>query len=244
MFVKIFGSILDSSIWAEDIATKILWITMLAMADEHGFVNAAKSGLARRAGITPEQCEKALTVLEGPDPESKSQEYEGRRIEKVDGGWVLLNYEKYRAMQSKKQIVDAARQSRKRKRDRESGNVTGVTCHDVTVEAEAEAEAEKILNAQFERFWEAKPKRSGSNPRKPAQKAFQARVKDGVDPEVLIAGAKRWRAYCDATGQTGTQYVKQVQFWLSPTYEGWSEPWDAPSEPMSSMSIDPSKVVT
>src|SRR5438046_349873 len=79
-FVKIYGSILHSSVWAEDAETRVLWITMLAMADRRGMVSAALPGLARAANISLEKCETALQVLSSPDPHSKSKQYGGRRI--------------------------------------------------------------------------------------------------------------------------------------------------------------------
>ena len=38
-FVKLHGSILDSSVWGESKATRLVWITMLAMADGEGTVD-------------------------------------------------------------------------------------------------------------------------------------------------------------------------------------------------------------
>src|SRR5216117_648729 len=96
-YVKVFGSILDSTIWRESHATRLVWITMLAMAGREGIVDASVPGLADRARVTREECEAALETLSKPDIDSRSQEFEGRRIEKVDGGWFILNYGKYRS---------------------------------------------------------------------------------------------------------------------------------------------------
>lgn len=108
-YVKIFGSILGSSVWAEAPATRIVWITMLALADAQGHVEASVSGLARFANVSPRQCAAALEILAAPDPDSKSPAHEGRRIEKAERGWMILNYLAYRELQSPKQIADAAR---------------------------------------------------------------------------------------------------------------------------------------
>jgi hypothetical protein len=115
-YVKIYGSILGSSVWAEAPATRIVWITMLALADADGHVEASVGGLARFANVTVKQCEAALLVLSSPDPDSKSPDHEGRRIEKVDRGWTILNYRAYREMQSPKQAADAARAQEYRER--------------------------------------------------------------------------------------------------------------------------------
>lgn len=244
MYVKLFGSILDSSIWAEDHATVRVWITMLTMANEDGMVEASPSGLARRANVTREECRKALEIFQKPDIESKSQEWGGRRIELVDGGWLLLNYAKYREMRTKKQVIDASRQARQRKRERDGSR----SSRDIHVEAEAYAEAEAKkkhmtqIETDFDDFWSAYPKRAGGNPRGKALTAYTSRRKECVSAEALLVGVKAYAAYHEHEGSVGTQYVKQAQFWLAPSYRGWEQDWSVPDEPMSSLSIDPSTV--
>ncbi len=117
-FVKVYGTILDSSIWAEESPTRILWITMLAMADSTGYIEAAVPGLQGRARITMAETEAALKVFESPDPHSKDQDDDGRRVEKAEGGWQLLNYQKYRDRRTESQIKRAERQQRYREKKR------------------------------------------------------------------------------------------------------------------------------
>lgn len=117
MYVKLFASILDSSVWDEAPATKLVWITMLLLADEDGFVKGVDSAIGRRAAVSAEECRAALAVLEGPDLNSQSQEYGGRRIERVEGGWQVLNYAKYREYRTREQVKAADRQRRKYRRD-------------------------------------------------------------------------------------------------------------------------------
>jgi hypothetical protein len=119
-FVKVYGSILYSSIWAEDHPTRILWITLLAMADSTGYVEAATPGLARVANITGEECKRALEILQAPDIESKNQDYGGARVEKVEGGWQLLNYQRYREQRTESQVKRAERQARYRAKQKAS----------------------------------------------------------------------------------------------------------------------------
>lgn len=95
-YAKLFQSILDSSIWCEDSATRLVWITMLAMKNRDGNVEAAVPGLANRARVSIEDCRKALQVFLSPDPESRSKDHEGRRIKEIPGGWHILNHEVYR----------------------------------------------------------------------------------------------------------------------------------------------------
>lgn len=95
-YTKLFSSIVASTIWQESKETKVVWITMLAMKNRDQVVESSIPGLAKMAGVTIPECESALKVLSSPDEYSRSREFEGRRIEAVDGGWRILNGEKYR----------------------------------------------------------------------------------------------------------------------------------------------------
>lgn len=85
----------------------------------------------------------------------------------------------------------------------------------------------------FELFWDTYPPRAGDRKRAASEDKFKTRVKDGVDPRAIIAGAERYRAYCDATRKTKTELVQQATTWLN--NRAWLEPFeipeDAPSPP-------------
>lgn len=108
-FTKLFASITDSSIWSEDNATRIVWITMLAMADSSGYVGASILGLAARARVSVPECEKALAKFLGPDPYSRTREYDGRRIMLADGGWTLVNYKRHRDISRDESVKESKR---------------------------------------------------------------------------------------------------------------------------------------
>lgn len=108
-FTKLFSSITASTIWAEPDHTRLVWITMLAMADQHGRVWASIPGLANMARVTLERCEEAIEALKGPDKYSRTKTFEGRRIEEIEGGWRLLNHAKYRAIRDEESIKESKR---------------------------------------------------------------------------------------------------------------------------------------
>lgn len=128
-YTKLFASILESTIWMETPPIKVVWITLLAMADRDGIVEASIPGLAKRAGVERTQCEQAMAVFLAPDPDSRTTEFEGRRIEVVPGGWRLLNYEVYRERASKEDRAEknAARQRRFQERQRQKALVSVTT---------------------------------------------------------------------------------------------------------------------
>nr|WP_231578087.1 helix-turn-helix domain-containing protein [Dickeya chrysanthemi] len=85
---------------------------------------------------------------------------------------------------------------------------------------------------QFELCWKAYPKREGSNPKNHAFKHFQARVKDGASPDDLLAGTRRYAAFCAAKGQVGTPYVMQAQRFYG-TGKEFENSWEVSTTPAS-----------
>src|SRR5581483_9809094 len=117
-YAKLFNSIVDSTVWGESPSVCKLWITLLVKADRDGIVDASIPGLARAAILSVQEVEAALQKFLSPDPYSRTPDHEGRRIEVVDGGWRLLNYEKYRAKMSPDDIRERDRIRKQRQRDR------------------------------------------------------------------------------------------------------------------------------
>jgi len=153
-YTKLFASITDSTIWSESNETRIVWVTMLAMCDQHGYVGASVPGVAARARVSVADTETALAKFLAPDPYSRSQEYEGRRIEVADRGWTVLNYKRFRDMRDEEARKEYER-NRKRgqrlaRREALSGTNPDMSRDVPTVpqspamsaQAEAEAEAE------------------------------------------------------------------------------------------------------
>jgi len=149
-FTKLFSSIIGSTIWQESHATKIVWITLLALADRDGLANISLPGLAHFAGVTTEEAQAAIDKFQAPDAFSRSSEHEGRRIEPIDGGWLILNYDKYRQTRSPEDVRERGRirtqrwREKKRHASRVSHNVTkrhGDKCDD---KAEAEADIHSL----------------------------------------------------------------------------------------------------
>jgi hypothetical protein len=114
-YTKLFSSITESTVWGEAYATRIVWVTMLAMADAQGDVYGAVPGLARRANVTLPEVEAALAAFLTPDPYSRTKDDDGRRIEEIEGGWHLINHGKYSAIRGTDE-----RREYKRQWDREN----------------------------------------------------------------------------------------------------------------------------
>ena len=95
--------------------------------------------------------------------------------------------------------------------------------------ASAEADTPKVKSSTdyspaFEEAWQAYPKRSGGNNKLSAFKAWNARIKQGVKPETMLEGVKRYAAFMASEGKIGTSFVKQAATFFG-SDKHFDEPW-------------------
>jgi len=175
---------LDSTLWLER-ECRDLFITALLMAEPrefseeqrqiaigslettgwvvpagwYGFVAAAGPGIVNRAGMDMAAGMAALKQLGEADPESRSADFEGRRLVRVDGGFIVLNYIKYR----EKDATSAERSKRWRERHKAKESIqptrvadtpTRVIRHQEEVEVEVEVKRKaKALASRLPKNW-------------------------------------------------------------------------------------------
>jgi hypothetical protein len=172
-YVKLDCGILRSTLWIDREAREV-FITALLMAEPralevptpqlevrtlnatgwhvppgaYGFVDAAGVGIVGQAGLDREIGMAALERLGSPELDSRSQAHDGRRLVRVDGGYVVLNFDIYRD----KDHTAAERMKRYRARKKASGNAVTSRGYAVTqrVVTDAEAEAEASLRFSSE----------------------------------------------------------------------------------------------
>ena len=71
----------------------------------------------------------------------------------------------------------------------------------------------------FEVVWAEYPSREGSNPKNHAYAAWKARIADGVSADDMLAGLRRYVAFCATKGSVGTGYVMQAKRFFGPAHE-------------------------
>jgi hypothetical protein len=146
-FVKLDTGILDSTLWIERDLREV-FITALLMAEPkefdepirqievsrmeftnftappgwYGFVPAASFGIINRAGVERDAGIEALRRLGEPEIESRSKDFEGRRMIRMDGGYLILNYMKYRDKDHT--AAERQRRLRERRKAEKEGGVT------------------------------------------------------------------------------------------------------------------------
>lgn len=121
-YTKLFSSIVTSSLWQEDSDTKVVWITMLALKEKDGIVRTTIPGLARISGVSIEKTKECIEKFQQPDPYSRSQECEGRKIRTVDGGYFLINADKYRKLLNEEERREYKKLKQREYRQRDKQN--------------------------------------------------------------------------------------------------------------------------
>jgi hypothetical protein len=131
MFVKLFTQILDSSI-ADNRRLRHFFTDLLLCADPQGYVMMTDSAISRRIGATIDEVEWGLGELSRPDARSKTPDYEGRRIEKLEGtgyGWRIVNFESYKALKSADDLREKTKERVRKCREnkKKQGEIDDVT---------------------------------------------------------------------------------------------------------------------
>jgi hypothetical protein len=209
---------------------------MLAMADWHGYIGASVPGLAARARVPLDKCREALETFLSPDPDSRTTEHEGRRIAVADGGWVLLNHAKYRALMSEDDRRERSRLAMQRMRERRKAAVSDVN-HALTMLPHTDTDTDLDTDTRREED-------SGAVPLAPLPpSAFLGDSNIKAIPSramVLISQAwelpEQWGMDAEALGWKGGSILKEAekfrQYWTvgkgggkRRTVKGWRQSW-------------------
>ncbi len=148
MYNKLFTKILDSSIWLAPDPHRLVWITLLAAMDEDGnAMFACVKNLAARARVSDRAAKVAITAFERPDADSSDPEYDGRRVERIPGGWHILNAHKYRALVTKAISREQTR-IRTQKWRSKSGDASVTRSDALVTPSEAGSESRSLSKSQ------------------------------------------------------------------------------------------------
>lgn len=221
-FVKLDTRILDSSLWLDRVA-RDLFITALLMAEPfelletteqirhdscvgtgffvpsgwYGIVRAAGSGIIYRAGIADlAEGMAALEKLGAPDPDSRSLEHDGRRMVRINGGWIILNFARYREKDH------SSRERVRRWRSRHFGATEQAGGAAAPSDPVAPAYSEDFLA-----FWAAYPRKVGKGA------AWQAWRREKPDKDVCLSAVEAARETDQWTRDKG-RFIPHPTTWL------------------------------
>lgn len=239
-WTKLYESIVRSSVWSEDDKTRIMWITMMASADQFGHVTGSIPGMAAIARMTIAEAKKAINKLCGPDPYSQTPDKQGARLTIADGGWDIVNHAKYRNSadpeRRRQQNRDAQERYRNKAKNADSKQIVSNSKHDVSenkhiAEAEAEADTDnssaaltskhkvlKRVEMEFDvDFWPNVPTKIGKGA---ARKAYiKARKK--IPAETILTGLPKYQAYEDGRKDQSDYRPLHPATWIN--QERWAD---------------------
>lgn len=95
-FTKLDEGLMESSLMRESSETFKVFIVMLSRTHPDGIARLSATFLSAVCCLPQDVVDASLKTLESPDPYSRSANDEGRRIRRVDGGYKILNYKRYR----------------------------------------------------------------------------------------------------------------------------------------------------
>lgn len=223
-FTKLSSDIVTSTIWLEDDSTLRIWIGLLALAGPDGFVPGSVPGLANVFRVTVPKMLDALATFKAPDPFSRTKDNEGRRIEEVDGGWVLLNHAKHREKKDpeirRKQIREAVARHRA-KQDQCNQTVNNV----INVsQSKPKSEVRSQITEAFKTFWSFYPKK------KKKTEAFKVWEKLSPDAALfgLIIEAVKVQAASPDWKKEGGKFIPHPTSWLNG--KRWEDEPDKPAQ--------------
>lgn len=182
-FTQIRRQLLESSVWEDQNPwVRVLWVTILMIADEpgrDGTVDMTVRALAGRACMSEGDTAIALETLMAPDTKSRSKKEGGRRLTLLESdrpwGWDVVNWPEYQA--DRKRFSDALRKREERAFEKgiSSDPVRERPFVSDSVQERPEKSLDKIrqekkrkethtLPAGFADFWEKYPRKVGREP--------------------------------------------------------------------------------
>jgi len=226
----------------QDVETRYCFMMLLAIADSGGYVIGTDVAIARTINVPLDVFTRCVEKLKSPDDDSNSQVLDGRRIVDSDAGrgYRVVNYLTYRALKSEEEKKTYMREYMRNRRQNtqtvknvKSVKICKSVLSDVThteEEGEGDTEVKPSLQQkaspsglegdekekQFNRFWNAYPKRKGRG------NALKAWTKQKLDSkiETILEAIQRLKKDEQWT-KNGGQYIPHPATWLNSG--GWDD---------------------
>jgi uncharacterized phage protein (TIGR02220 family) len=227
LYARVFVQILDSSI-AEDFETRHVFedfLKVCTVGENGGIVDMTRQALARKFNVPIEKLNRAIERLEAPDPNSRNQEHEGRRLERLDDrrdwGWQILNWKDYDTLRTRAEV--AARVAR----HRASKNGTPPEKTEPEAPDQAREDAITLLELMNELSGaKLRPVESNINP-------IVGRLKeDGVDLDGCAKMLRRqwelWKYQTSTTGTAMREYFRPSTIFKTSKFDGYYSARDLP----------------
>lgn len=235
MYGMVFEEIFKSTVREYGGDTVYVFIAMIVLSDQHGYIRETPASLARLVGKDIEAVKSAVANLCEPDPDSNSKEFDGRRIvsltELTDGeenrGWLVVNKQKYAKLGSRHKraalTTERSRKFRNKINDETLRNATQRSatriCHTDT-DTDTKPSCASV-DARFDAFWKAYPKRKSKGKALKAWKKLKPN--DSLLADILQAIAKAVKSK-DWQKDAG-QFIPHPATWLNG--RGWEDEYES-----------------
>jgi hypothetical protein len=246
-YTPVFDSVFRGTLFGRW-PTLPVWLTILPMADKNGHIDMTYQAISAASGWPIELLKQAIAELMSPDPESRSTESEGRRLELIDPanrqwGWRVVNHRSYRE-KARKSAFDAARVEDGRNRQRmaeraeekrpaqtraEPPSNTNANTYSNTKREEEEAPtpSETEISDFMKAIREAYPKPNGREDWITAEKGARTLVANGEASWLeLYGGVQRYSLH---VGETGSYAMNPAKFFTA-VDRPWSQAWEIPDK--------------
>lgn len=244
MYGKHFASTYTGSMFGAGPELFAVWGYVIANTVESQ-IELNPIAIAPALGMTPEAVARCINKLCEPDPNSRSKVADGcRLIREGQFAYHVPNHNSYRLVRDEQDRREYNRLKKAEGRSRgvntrvkKSIRVSSVSANtEADTEADTEAKVKDILVAAtvtdnvFDEAWALYPRRGGSNPKRDALHAWRARIGERVVAGEMLAGVRRYRAFCERTGKVGSEYVMQARRFFGPA-RPFAESWETPTDP-------------
>jgi len=183
---------------AEDWRALITFQQLIVLCDADGVIDMTPHAIARRTGIPLEHIKAGIEILQSPDPESRTEGEEGRRIVPIDAhrpwGWRIVNHEKYKQLRDYDTVRAQTRERVRRHRegaegvtqsnpDVTHGNADVTRCNGQKRHTDTDTDIKHTSNLKrFDAFWSAYPKKVE---KKKAKAIWQRRKLDRIADQII-----------------------------------------------------------
>jgi hypothetical protein len=154
MYGKVFRQMYKGSMSRQGWESIVTMQQFIVLADSDGVVEMTLEAIAAETTIPIEVLKKGVEVLSSPDPGSRTPDEDGRRIALLDNrrdwGWQLVNYAKYRKIQSEEDRREYQRQywhNRPAEQKKKKKRPQLASTDSIQVEVEAEEEGKTLRSS-------------------------------------------------------------------------------------------------
>lgn len=155
-FTKLDEGLAESSVCRHGLDAVGLWALILSrtrpLKGGRGVMRTSPAFFASITGAPIERVRELFAIFEAPDADSRTPDDDGRKLERCDDGWIVLNYSKYREKRDPETRREQTREAMRRLRSREdvSNGEPRVSQSKPKQKSEAEAEAEGVSSISIE----------------------------------------------------------------------------------------------